>query len=201
MTIGNLNVNDVSGSDIRNIFCYIIPNWIYSVNLSYNFRTVISLTRRKLEQRKALIVKPQRKLNYIITTNQKGTTILNYLIYLKARNIVTPIYTEPVLLSINDSLLGRTSLLVNNISYYFNLNNYTNYIVLIDKRKTLDTEVLTIDSLTADTINITSPVTQNFIGNTTIIYPLFSCYLSNKDFKDITDTMTKIELEFTEYVE
>jgi len=63
----------------------------------------------------------------------------------------------------------------------------------------LDVEILIINSLTEDTINITTPVTQNFIGNTTVIFPLFKCYLTDKNFKNISDTMTKFNLEFTEY--
>jgi len=134
MTVGNPNVNDVSGSDIRNMFFHIMPNWNYSVGLSYNFQTVISITRRKLEQRKALIQRPKRILNYSVTDNLKGTSILNYLIYLKARDILTPIYTEPILPTRSGSLLGLMALPVNDISYYYNLQEFTDYIVLIDRR-------------------------------------------------------------------
>ena len=195
---GNSCYKDEGCVPVVDGYFYFLPNWKYPVRMKYKFNTIISTTRRKYEQRKALSSKPKRIQSFTVTDNEEHTLIKNYLIYLKSTDLALPIYEEPCLPTVDGLLLGLNAVPVNDISNYFNLQNYTDSVLIIDRRDIVNAEAHLLDSVDGDTINLVIPVAGNFLGAYTVIFPLFNCFLTSHSFDDVTDTMTKFELEFTE---
>ena len=178
---------------------YFLPNWKFAINLKYLFKTALSTKRRKGEQRKALYRTPIRELSFSVTDEILFEKIWHYLMSKHDESFLLPLYTEPCKVQGSGSLLGVNSILVNDISDYHNLNNYTTYVLLIDLRYDDEGEILWIDSLTNDTINVTTNIVNNFLRQTSYIFPLVDVFLYGHERIDVTDKMTKFVLTCREY--
>ena len=182
-------------------YFYFLPNWKYPVKLSYGFDTPISFTRRKLEQRKPLRRYPVRKLSFSVSDDQyRYETLWNYLISIHDTHITLPIYTEPCRVQGSGRLDGVSVVNVNDISNYYNLQNLAIQVAIIDIAHDFLIEIISISSLEDTVINLSTPITSVFQRETSYVFPVFECYLSNKEKIDVTDKMTVFNLEFTEYV-
>ncbi|GAH24768.1 unnamed protein product, partial [marine sediment metagenome] len=106
----------------------------------------LSITRRKHEQRKALYRKPIREISFSLTDEVLFTKIWHYLIQNHDESFLLPLYTEPCRVQGRGNLLGANFAIVNDISNYYNLQNYTIYVLLIDLRFADEGEILWIDS-------------------------------------------------------
>jgi hypothetical protein len=190
---------DEGWDDTTGLF-YFLPNWKFAVSLSYLFKTIISETRTKIEQRKALLPKPIRKESFTVTENDTYEEVWNYLIQLHASDLYLPIYTEPCKPSGSGSLIGLFDIPVNDVWYHYNLRNFTTFVLVIDLREIITAEVHFLGAaVTANLITLADAIIGDFQEKTTIIYPLLHCYLSSKERKELTDKMTQFNLEFTEY--
>jgi len=189
---------DEGWDDTTSLF-YFLPNWKFNVSLSYLFKTIITATRPKAEQRKALLPKPIRKENFVVTDNDTYEELWNYLIQLHASDLYVPIYTEPCKPSGYGSLLGMNDIAVNDVSANYNLKNLTALVLVIDLREIVTAEVHVLTAVTANQISVADALIGAFQAETTIIYPLFHCYLTQKERRDLTDKMTQFNLEFTEF--
>ena len=188
------------GWDEGSSLFYFLPNWKFPVSLSYLFKTIITETRTKVEQRKALLPKPIRRESFVVTENDTYEEVWNYLIQLHASDLYIPIYTEPCKPSGSGSLIGLFDIPVNSVWHNYNLRNLTTFVLVIDLRETITAEVHFLGAaITANQITLADAIAGNFQAETTIIYPLFHCYLSSKERKELTDKMTQFNLEFTEY--
>jgi hypothetical protein len=192
----------ILGVSIFGILLYLMPNWKYPVSLKYKFETVIQFKRRKSEQRKAMRALPTRVLSFVVTNNERHSFIWHYLMSIHADSFLLPLYNEPCKPDRSNMLIGETIInFENDISSYYNLNKFATQIVLIDLRDFIEAEVYTINKIhgSAKAIEITQPVAGVFLKESTIIFPLFRIYLTKKNRTDFSDTMSKIDLEFTEY--
>lgn len=180
------------------VFRY-LPNWNYPVQLSYKFETIISMTRLFYEQRKALRLLSVRKHIFTITENDNYETIWNYFVRRHASSFLVPIFTEPLKISGTGSLVGATSLIVNNFEFYYNLRNLTSYCLLVDLRENnLKSELVILTNLINNVEIRCSAVVDNFLREYTWVFPVFRAFLSSKTRQDITDNMTQMDFEFTE---
>lgn len=184
---------------IRAAMFYMLPNWKYDVTVEYKFMTTISMTRRKVEQRRALHTVPKRLQSFIVTTSENQEMIWNYLLYLRDQNIIMSLYVEPCLPNGSGTLLGDTSIVcTNDLPNYYNLNNLTSRVILMDKRDILKPESRNLASVNNYTINLSNPVVGNFQREYTVIFPMLNCYLTSFKKKSFTDTVAHFTLEFLE---
>lgn len=178
---------------------YFLPNWKFPVKLSYSFETPISITRRKYEQRKPLRRIPLRKETFTFTGDIDYEDVWHYLIEHHAESMTIPIYTEPCIPIGTGSLAGVNSIIVNDISGYYNLNNLTLYVIVIDRLDIVDAEILLLNNIeNGNTINLIDSITGAFPRERTVMFPIFEAYLESHRRKDNTDTMTTIEVIFKE---
>lgn len=179
-----------------------LPNWKYPVTFENKFIVPISMTEKYVEQRKAFSTTPQRKQKYTITTNVNAEKIWNLLKYFRDKNFYIPIVIEPILTTGSGSLIGQTTIDTTTIlTYHYNLQYLTNYVVLIDMNGVLDAEYYEYDAYATNEVllNEDGPIIGNFQKGQTVIYPLMPVYMVGKRKTDITDKLTKIEIEVEEY--
>jgi len=79
------------------------------------------------------------------------------------------------------------------------MQNMVSYVALIDRRNIITSQLYAVSAVTNNSITVSTPIGGAFQQKTTVIYPVFECYLTNKNRTDITDKMTKFDLEFTEF--
>jgi hypothetical protein len=177
---------------------YFFPNWKYDVSVEYAFKTIITDTRYRHEQRKALFNLPIRKQRFTVTKFENGLELWNYLMAIRAEDLYVPIFSEPVRCT-GGALTGLIGIPTTNNLARYNLRHMTNFVLMVDLREIETAEVHFISEVQENAIVFGDPVEGAFIGRNTLIYPLFKCYLSDKSRKDITDKVMNITVEFTEY--
>jgi len=196
---GDSHYKDEGGEEGGELF-YFLPNWKFPVKVSYGFKTPISVKRRKGEQRKPLRKYPIRSHEFTVTTKDDFEKIWNYLMNLHASNLFIPIYSEPCRPLGKGSLAGVNVIeVISDIMNYYNLRNWTEYLLAIDLRKIEGSEILLYSDVVGQYLIISDAIVGDFQRETTIIYPLFYCYLTKNERSEYSDRMTKINLEFTEY--
>ena len=181
------------------MFFHLLPNWKYAVSLKFGFKTVLARARYGAEQRKPLMKLPMRTHRFTVTTKEYHQLIWNYLISIHSNNINIPIFTEPCIPSGSGSLYGESTINLNDITHYYNMQNMASYIAIIDRRNIITSQIYELSTVGNDSIVLTTAIGSAFQQKTTVIFPVFECYLTNKSRTDITDKMTKIDLEFTEF--
>jgi hypothetical protein len=185
-----------------NVICNIMPNWKFAVSLQYGFSTVVTRKRRKGEQRKALYGLPMRIQEFSVTDNKEHSLIWHYLISIRGRQIILPIFSEPCKPRSYSELTGETIVYFKNyIPGYYNLRELTTQMIIVDLTDTRNNELLTIRRVhpTNRAVEFTSGIVDTFLGSGCVLFPIYNCYLTKKKRTDYSDTMTKIDLEFTEY--
>jgi len=177
------------------------PNWREPVKLTYHFDTIISNSRYDCEQRKSLLSRPTRKQSFLLTEDIDASKIWNYLLRMQASSLYCPIYTECIKFLDTGSIIGKTELNFEDITYFYNIKNYTTAILLYDIRQIVSNEILYIDSIVMNKVKFFNAVAGDHLYQTSRIYPLYNCYITNKSRRDVTDKLTEIELELTEIME
>ena len=178
---------------------HLMPNWKYPVNTSIEFLTPISETRRKKEQRKSLYTRPKRSHSYIVTTEERHEFVFNYLLSLRSSNFYFPLFSEPCVPVGNDNLQGSVSIeCLNDLQHYYSLRFLTVYLVIIDRNEIVYHEVLRLESVINNTINLTKAIQSEFYGRQSVIFPMFLSQLTNCKRKNLNDTVTNFDLEFSE---
>jgi len=196
-------IEDTTPSDpTPNPIVKLFPNWNYIVSLKYTFNTVISVKRKKGEQRKTLYNLPIRLQRFTATETENEALIWHYLIQQHASNFKLPIFSEPCKCEGTGSIQGDTIIqIINNLSGYYNLRELTTQVILIDLTNTLDNEIKTLRKVHtgAKAVEFTTSVVGNFLSQSTVIFPLYNCYILNKSRTDMSDRASKFDLEFMEY--
>lgn len=195
---------DDGGDIIAQGTCFqYLPNWNYPVQLSYNFETIISMTRLFYEQRKGLRSTPIRKHVFSITEKDVYEKIWNYFEYRHAESFMVPIFTEPLRVQGSGLMTGAIIFGVTDFLYYYNLRKLTAYCMLIDPRDDVGvgSELVQLTGLTGHDVVNCSPIVKSFQRENTYMFPTFRAYLTSKNRQEITDRMTLMNFEFTEVLE
>jgi len=176
-----------------------LPNWISPVIMDYSFRTSISKSRKLKEQRKAAIDQARRQTSFRVLEWKDSPKIQMFLEENHARPIFLPVYTEPIVVSAPDNLQGQNVLTTGDLSQYFNLDQFTDYIIIIDGLGELDAEVIELSSYTANEVTLAANITGAYTRGRAHIYPAMYAFITGKKMIDETDTIVDYELTFREY--
>ena len=184
------------------------PNWANGVQVKYRYNTIISRTRLLKEQRKPLLSSPLRTLRFSVLDDDPvfSAKLEHYLKKYHAKQVLVPIYTEPVLVDSSrhdETIDGFTSVRVNSrIANCYNFINLSLVCLFIDIKYSLKAELKTIQQIyQVDgewTLLLSSVIQTAFRSNRTVIYPLFEAVLESKRLEDHTDTVTDFDCEFKE---
>jgi len=190
-----------------NLFAY-EPNWASGVQIKYRYNTVISRTRLLKEQRKPLLAKPLRTERFTILDDDYvfSARLENYLKKYHAKQVLVPIYTEPILVDTarhDDVLTGLTSIPVNTrMANCYNFINWSMLCLFIDIKYDLTAELKTISQIYQVagnwTLLLSSAVQTAYPAERTVIYPVFDAVLDSKRLEDHTDQVTEFECVFKE---
>ena len=175
------------------------PNWNCEPKVTYSFLTVIAKAKLMTEQRKALLPAIKRSESFTVDIAVNAARVQNVLQAGNSVPFYLPIFTEALIPTATGNLNALTTITVQSFSSYYNLNNLTTYLMLIDLTRTEISEIVTVGSLVNPDLNLTTGVVGTFPAKTTVIYPIMFAACNNKQITDITDKVISYDLNFTEF--
>lgn len=183
-----------------NLFGY-MPNWKNEITIKYRVETVLSKTRKLKEQRKPLMDTLKRRMNVEYLREEVDPIIIeNFFKYYRTDGFYVPVYSEPIAIDETGSLLGKSSLNIENAQYYYSYKNLTNMIMLYDLSKQIQVEKIAVSSISDTVVSLSTNVSKNYTGETTMLFPVMKCLLDAKTFNNITDRLKTIILDFGELI-
>ena len=180
---------------------YFEPNWASEVNFSYTFNTAMGSSQQRFgEQRRAILEWPKRnqKANFLLDAVENNE-ITNLLSYAHDQILGVPIYHERF--RTTTALLGATTIeIVEDISEYWNLQNLTEFLLLID-RGSGEAAVKEISSINGQDIELVYAIASDLAAGDTVIFPLFLGYTEQVKPRNVTPNIVELELEFKEILQ
>lgn len=174
------------------------PIWD-EIKISYRFSTIISRTSRFLEQRRAIINKPRRKIfaNFLLDDLDQQKFVNDIKKLMAKSGISIPVYFEPITPKVN--LIGLTIIETNEtLTNYYNLNNLCERILIKSELSDIN-ELKEIVSIGTNSIILSQPIEGNFKTGETIIYPTFIGMIDSiSQFENHTDNCLQASLELRE---
>lgn len=178
-------------------------NWEKGYTLDYVFRTVYQTNKKFYEQRRPLTVDPRRSCGFSVwEEGLKFQYIRNLLKYGHDKFFLVPIFSEVMYTDRVHDITGQDHVNIDtgiNIDYFYNLQNYSNYIMIVD-HITFVAEVKSISSIVGQIITFTSAVTETFVKESALVYPVIVSIIDSTNYKPMTDDLTVIDLKFIEWV-
>lgn len=170
-------------------------NWADGIEVIYSFQSLITQSKKFYEQRAQLF--PQMRRRLMISVLQQRPLVKNYLMYGANSVFAIPMFTEPILLAIGE-LDGLTSLTAtNDISYYYNLKNLTDLLVICKDNQIL---VRGITGVSGQNILLDTALITTWRGEEVICYPVISCFVEALKFDYLNSKTWKGNYNMQEYV-
>lgn len=189
---------DIEISGVRVLPFDLDPNWDDGIKISYAFQSTIFTSRRLNEQRRPLSVDSWFSIGFNADASKNRSRInFNTISYGKDKVFGLPVFTE----KIEPSSCSQGAYVVytnDDLTKLYNLNNRTEYIILVDHINGL-AEVKLIDSIEVGAIHLVQPISDDFQQATTYVYPCMFCYL--KSFRSLNETndLAEISVDFEQY--
>lgn len=175
------------------------PNWKDKVNIGYTFLTSVKPSKLLKEQRKAFFTDLKRTESFSVDLASNADRLFNTLQMGNSVPFYLPIFTEALIPDGVGNLQGLDVIPVNDFTNYYNLNNLTTQLMLVDLTRAEKSEIVTISSLATPNINLDAVISGLFPLKTTVVYPIMLATCSAKRVSDVTDGVTSYDLEFSEY--
>jgi hypothetical protein len=179
------------------------PNWIYGVSILFGMRTAINTTRKLIESRRPLRRDFYRVERFTVSLKDGSQKFEHFVESKHAGIFYLPIFTEPIHPSGTGSMDTLEHFEVEEtLPQLFNLRWLTNYVMLIDRKEQVTTQVApyskyeTISS--GYSIVLASSISGSFQKESTIVYPCMIAYLSNVKIVDRTDDTIEMEMTYRE---
>ena len=198
ITIGGVDYQVVV-SGIRVLSMAVPPNWESPLSLTYRFDSVMFQTERFHEQRRPMFDLPIRILSakYLVQARE-SQVFFNLASYAHDKLFGVPIYNEMLVPTQADN--GDTTIkLATPTADMYNLNNNAEYVMIIDHANEVG-EIKGIDTISANEIETTRPITGAYAIKNIRVYPIFFGLLKRIGFSEATDRHSVVELEFEEFI-
>lgn len=176
------------------------PDWSQSYKCSYSFNTVLSRTKKFVEQRRPLLESARREIECGFW--EQGLVMQRVHNELKRFNSIAigvPIFQEILELTSNpqDEL---TATFRQDLSPFFNLNNSTTFLLIKDLQNIDNHEVKEISSIDLENneITFTNTVKNSYTPSQCIVYPIFIGQTESFQPEYLTDQHAKFTLKFIE---
>lgn len=181
------------------VFIDIEHDWSSTYGIDYKYETVISATRTLYEQRRQLFNRCRREIHLKGYVNNYAKAN-NYIRYSIDKPAIVAIYSEPMRLVTSGSLQGLTTISIyEDITYYWNLQNLSDMIVIINKN-TRASEVCELSSISGNDIILSGAIENNWDASSVVLYPVALMYVDQSEFSSITDTIADCNLKYREHV-
>lgn len=172
-------------------------DWKKGVEVRATFQTVISQSKRHVEQRRPLHANALREIKAHFTirnlTHQK---LLNDLKIIQGHPLLVPHYDEPI--RANQAIQGGADIYTDeDFTNYWWLNNRTSRIMIFSEEDKLYA-VYQLSQVTGTKIELTASVSEAFDITKTIIYPGFFGVVGKPRFSYVTDRLAQCSLTFKE---
>jgi hypothetical protein len=174
------------------------PNWEPGITVDYQWFNIIGSSRTKLEQRSPLYSAPRRYIDAEFLC-YKDAIDLECLIQRLSKDICyVPIYSEPVLIETAGDLFGLQTITIADASDNFNLMILGKYVCIMDIERALVGSVFEASSIAATSITLLQTIDKHFTGNRSILYPAIPALIKDRQFADISDSVSVLALSFQE---
>ena len=175
------------------------PNWLYGVNLRYQFATAISLNRRATEQRRSLRNLPLRRTSFVVSGFSNKVEFENFVEQYRNQYVNIPIFSEPLSPTNIGSILGLGILTIReDCEERTNLFRYAAYVIIVDIRKQVSSELVKLDLAVGNQLILGETIAGSFVGEYTVVYPSLFSMIELYRVRDITDSVENVELTFRE---
>lgn len=172
-------------------------NWSQPEKILYEYFAAVYKAPKGHEYRRNMVNKVFRKsvLSYTFD-GLEAQRYLNIVRYSRARFILVPIYQEGFLSK--NELTGSLSVeSLASIQYFWNLNNYAEYILIVD-HEAKKVEAKSVVSIVGNVINISKVVLNTFNKNTAVIYPAYVAMVNDYSYRNITNKVIESKIAFQE---
>lgn len=173
-------------------------DWDSKVNIEIHFETALSRNKWFMEQRRPLRYKQFYKISYRVSAEGVSAQKLKQtMAYAHDKVVGVPVFSEHAYPS-QDFSSSTTINTSNDLSTNWYLNNQAQYIVITD-HDSLQTEIKEIDSVNANSIVCTLPVSGSFTWQNCVVYPVVMCTADSLRIRPETDLIFVGDFVFTEY--
>jgi hypothetical protein len=196
----NGEVYEVLVTGTRSLVFPFEADWSSLPEMSYKYEVGIWTAKNQVEKRRALrYEKMTRGERFRLTLmGFEAHSFLHMIRGSAHRLFVIPIFAE--VFQTETALQGTATIAAStDITENFNLNNYCDYIIIIDKNSRVF-EVMTIAAIINNVISFTSDIVNDYDNGSTLLYPAFSGMISAVDFGSLTNDVLRSEIEFSEEV-
>jgi len=175
-------------------FPYITNSGDFTID--YNFETVIFNSDRFKEQRRGLLDKYKRTLSGgFIYQDIEQKQLLRFLVDNYNKVLGVPIYSEPLFFGIDIQGLSVVPL-INTTTNYDNLE-IADYAIILDNNTHI-AEIKEILYFTTNSIVFSNNVTKYFNYETSLIFPVFTGFLHEKNVDELLSSLSQVSLTFKE---
>lgn len=195
-TVGGINFTTIV-TGTRTIAFPFPANWRDDVNLKYIYDTIIYNSKMDYEQRRDFRPGIEREERAALLLVDNEAMQFKHLMRDNLhRFFVVPIYPEVFFTT--GTLLGETTITAHeDLSYYWNLQNYCENILIAD-HETGITEVKALDSVSGSVVTLSQPINNSFTSANVSIYPAFIGTVSNFNYTNITNNVIQARMFFKE---
>jgi len=173
-------------------------NWITGEEMTYEWHTSLFIAKTTHEQRRSLSELVFRGNSiYLTLEDEIAFHFINLMKYARGKFFVVPLYNEIVLPS--SALSGSTVTSADDLTYHWNLNNFCDYILIVDHENNL-AEAKEVLSVGANSITFTTDINGSFSQVGTVLYPTFLGIVENYKYTNVTDSKIKATVQFKEVI-
>lgn len=191
---------EITITGIRIIPWDLDANWDSNLQIIYEFITTIYSNEKLTEQRRSLSKESWINIRGSFdVSSSNARKIHNLIAYGKDKIFGVPVYSEKLTPTVLSE--GSTSITVSeDFTYYYNLINNGEYVVIVDHINALAEIKLvsSIDTISSQ-INLHQPVFNDFNVKTTYIYPCVFCVIRAYSSNMQTNNFDEIKIDFREF--
>ena len=182
----------VTGS--RVLLWNIPPNWNSPMRETYAYRTDVITSYNKKEQRRSLITQPRRSMGFdVAIQNELLMSLRNTLYGWHNKTYLMPLWWQGFSLAEN-AAAGVSTVNVSSLQGIDSLQEFTQLVIW---RNPFDTELVTIRSISGNTITLLTPL-ENDYGKNTQIYPVVDVMINgNLTIQNLTSQVSTAEIAAT----
>lgn len=193
---GSIYTIDITGRRIE-VFAFPIDA-AGGLKLRYQFETVVSRSFQFREQRRSLRNEPFRTIDakFVFFSHEEREKFLAKARLFYNKVIAVPYYPEE--LSFSTDPQGLSAIVVGDASNRFELEN-AEFLVIYNENDSDNAELLIIDTISGNTINLTSPVVGSYDPRYCYVAPAFMAICPEISGILYSPLVTELNVTFKEY--
>lgn len=174
------------------------PDWRDPVELRYSASTIIAESMEHVEQRRAQYAALKRMMSFTVADDEYLPEVENFIRRWHSSVIWMPVWSERMVVT-TAALIGLDVIDVEATADRFSLNEYADYVCLIDQDGVLDPEVFSVESVAATSITVAAAVVGAYTSANAMLYPAVRMIQDGNSLSDLTAHYGRYALTWKEW--